>query len=150
MQKIIVWVLILIGVFILSDFLINVGINSTYKDIASKNEHPQIVVYQADATYVNGRIRGLIKNTKEIQDKYLKIEMYSKRDTSLGEGYIEIEPEQEEQAFELLFKATDVASYKIETVNEKNQQENKLEILPKEWTKPEVLLTTAMMFLIFW
>lgn len=150
MQKIIVWVLILIWVFILSDFLINVGINSTYKDIASKNEHPQIVVYQADATYVNGRIRGLIKNTKEIQDKYLKIEMYSKRDTSLGEGYIEIEPEQEEQAFELLFKATDVASYKIETVNEKNQQENKLEILPKEWTKPEVLLTTAMMFLIFW
>lgn len=150
MQKIIIWVLILIGVFIFSDFLINVGINATYKDITRKNENPQIVVYQAEATYVNGRIRGLIKNPKEIQEKYLKVEMYSKRNVSLGVGYIEIEHAQEEQAFEILFKATDVATYKIETVNEKDKIENKLEILPKEWTKPEVLLTTAMMLLIFW
>ena len=149
MQKIIVWVLILIGVFILSDFLINVGINSTYKNIQRQDEHSQIVVYQADATYVNGRIRGLIKNTEEIQDKYLKIELYSKRNVLVGKSYIEIKQEDESQAFELLFKATDVESYKIETVKEK-EPGDEVEILPKEWTKPEVLLATAMMFLIFW
>lgn len=151
MQKIIVWSLILIGVFILSDFLIYVGLNSTYKDIERTDNNSQIIVYQADATYVNGRIRGMIKNTSEIQGKYLKIELYSKRNVSLGKKYIEIENKEnsETQSFELLFKAQDVASYKIETVNEK-EPGTELEIIPKEWTKPEILLMTAMTFLIFW
>lgn len=149
MQKIIVWILMLIGVFILSNFLINVGINSTYKDIQRQDDHAQIVIYQADATYVNGRIRGLIKNTQEIQDKYLKIELYSKRNVLIGKSYIEIQQKEEMQAFELLFKATDVVAYKIETAKEK-EPGDELEILQKEWTKPEVLLTTAMMFLVFW
>lgn len=151
MQKIIVWSLILIGVFILSDFLIYVGLNSTYKDIERTDNNSQIIVYQADATYVNGRIRGMIKNTSEIQGKYLKIELYSKRNVSLGKKYIEIENKEnsETQSFELLFKAKDVASYKIETVNEK-EPGAELEIIPKEWTKPEVMFATALAFLIFW
>lgn len=151
MQKIITWILILVGVFIFSDFLINVGLNSTYKDIQREDENSQIVVYQADATYVNGRIRGIIKNTKQIQDKYLKIELYSKRDVLVGKSYIEIKniENNETQPFELLFKATDVASYKMETVKEK-EPGSEVEVLSKEWTKPEIILTTAMMFLIFW
>lgn len=149
MQKIVVWILILIGVFILSDFLINVGINATYKDIQRQDNLAQVVVYQADATYVNGRIRGLIKNTEEIQDKYLKIELYSKRNVLVGESYVEIKQKDESQAFELLFKATDVESYKVEIVKEKKAGKE-IEVLPKEWTKPEVLFATAMMFLIFW
>jgi len=149
MQKIVVWILILIGVFILSDFLINVGINATYKDIQRQDNLAQVVVYQADATYVNGRIRGLIKNTEEIQDKYLKIELYSKRNVLVGESYVEIKQKDKSQAFELLFKATDVESYKVEIVKEKKAGKE-IEVLPKEWTKPEVLFATAMMFLIFW
>lgn len=152
MQKIIVWSLILIGVFILSDFLIYVGLNSTYKDIVREDNNSEIVVYQAEATYVNGRIRGMIKNTSDIKDKYLKIELYSKRDVLLGRSYIEIQPDTEDsetQPFELLFKAMDVASYQIETVNEK-EPGAELEIIPREWTKPEILLATAFTFLIFW
>ena len=68
-QKIIIWILILVGVWVLSDFLINVGLNSIYKDIQREDKNPQIVVYQADATYVNGRIRGLIKDTDKTQGK---------------------------------------------------------------------------------
>lgn len=150
-QKIIIWISILVGVFVLSDFLIYVGLNSTYKDIVREDNNSQIVVYQADATYVNGRIRGMIKNTSDIKDKYLKIELYSKRDVLLGRSYIEIQDteDSETQPFELLFKATDVASYQIETVNEK-EAGAELEIIPKEWTKPEILLATAFTFLIFW
>lgn len=152
MKKILIWVLILVGIFILSDFLIYVGLNSTYKDIERKDDNSQIVVYQADATYVNGRIRGIVKNTDEIQDdKYLKIELYSKRNVLLGKSYIEIKDVEngETQPFELLFRAKDVATYKIETVNEK-EPGTELEIIPKEWTKAEVLIATAMAFLIFW
>lgn len=151
MQKIIVWIAILIGVFILSDFLISVGLNSTYKDITRIDDNSQIVIYQADATYVNGRIRGMIKNSKEVKEKYLKIELYSKRNVLMGRSYIEIQNNKDEeiQPFELLFKANDVASYNIKTVNEKETGQE-LEIMPREWTKPEILLATAMTFLIFW
>lgn len=149
-QKIITWIAILVGVFILSDFLIYVGLNSTYKDITREDNNSQIVVYQADATYVNGRIRGIIKNTSDIKDKYLKIELYSKRDVLLGKSYIEIkDTDSETQPFELLFRAKDVASCQIETVKEK-EPGTELEIIPKEWTKPEIMLATALTFLIFW
>lgn len=150
MQKIIVWIAILIGIFIFSDFLISVGLNSNYKDIARTDDNSQAVVYQADATYVNGRIRGIIKNPKEVKEKYLEIELYSKRNVLMGRSYIEIQNDDEEtQPFELLFRAKDVASYNITTVNEKKEGQE-LEIIPREWTKPEILLVTAMTFLIFW
>lgn len=151
MKKIIIWILILIGIFILSNFLINVGLNSTYKDIQRKDSNSQIIIYQADATSVNGRIRGIIKNTKETQGKYLKIDLYSRRDVFMGRSYIEIKStnnDESSQPFELLFKANNVSYYKIEIVEEK-ETGSELEILPKEMTKPEIVLATAMMFLIF-
>ena len=151
LQKIAVWTAMLIGTFIFSDFLINVGLNSTYKDIERKDNNSQIVVYQADATYVNGRIRGVIKEVNKIKDKYLKIELYSKRDVLVGRRYIEIgkDSDIEAKSFELLFKANDVSYYKMGTANEK-ELGDEVEIISKELTKPEIILTTAMMFLIFW
>lgn len=151
MKKILIWILILIGVFVLSNFLIYVGLNSTYQDIERKDNKSQIVVYQADATSVNGRIRGIIKEPGQIQAKYLKMELYTKRDVLAGRKYIEIEDGEnnETQPFELLFKANNVAYYKIETVNEK-EEGTELEILPKDLTKSEIILATALTFLIFW
>lgn len=151
MKKIMIWVLILAGVFVLSDFLIYVGINSTYKEIERQDENPQIAVYQADATYVNGRIRGVIKDVGEVQGKYLKIELYTKRHVLVGKSYVEIKDieNSETQPFEVLFKANDVAYYKIDTVKEK-EPGTELEILPKELTRGEVLLATALTFLILW
>lgn len=150
-KKIILWILILVGVYVLSDFLIYVGINSTYKDIQRQDQNSQVVVYQADSTYVNGRIRGMIKDIGEIQGKYLKIELYTKRNVLVGKSYVEIENKEnfETQPFEVLFRANDVAYYKIDTVNEK-EPGGELEILPEEWTRGEVLLATALTFLIFW
>ena len=131
--------------------MIYVGLNSTYKDIERKDNNSQIVVYQADATSVNGRIRGVIKDAKQIQESYLKIELYTERNVLAGRKYIEIEDVEgnETQPFELLFKAKNVAYYTIETANEK-EEGTELEILPKEWTKPEIILATALTFLIFW
>lgn len=152
LQKIVIWILILVGVFILSDFLINVGINSTYKKIERDDDNSQVVVYQADATYVNGRIRGIIRNTEnKIQGKYLKVELYTKRDILVGKSYIEIKDlsEEERQTFEVLFRAKDVASYKVDIVDEK-EPGGELEILPKELTQPEIVLATIFTFLIFW
>ena len=150
MQKIFIYIAILIGIFVLSDFLIYVGINSTYKDIQRQDNNSEISVYQAQATYVNGRIRGIIKDTSNISNKYLEVELYSKRDVLMGRRYIEIQGNEENmQNFEVLFRAKDVKYYKINTVDKK-QEGPELEIIPKELTKPEILVATALTFLIFW
>ena len=150
-RKIIAWIAILVGMFVFSDFLIYVGLNSTYKEVERQDESSQIAVYQADATYVNGRIRGVIKDIGEVQGKYLKIELYTKRHVLVGKSYVEIKDieNSETQPFEVLFKANDVAYYKIDTVKEK-ESGTELEILPKELTRGEVLLATALTFLILW
>ncbi len=151
LQKIAIWISILVGVFILSNFLIEVGLNSTYKDITRQDSNEQIIVYQADATYVNGRVRGLIKDTEKQKGKYVKVELYSKRNVLVGKSYIELKEMQngQEQPFELLFRAKDVATYKMETVNQK-EEGSELEIVPKELTRPEIVLGTIMTLLIFW
>ena len=151
LQKMAIWIAILVGVFLLSDFLINVGMNSTYKNMERKDDNENIVVYQADATYVNGRIRGLIKGNEKEKGNYLKIELYSKRNVMVGKRYIEIKDlkQEETQAFELLFRAKDATSYKAEIVKEK-EPGDELEIIPRELTQPEIVLATIFTFLIFW
>lgn len=63
----------IIGFWILSNFLIEVGLNSNYKGIERKDEVSQVSIYQAEATKVNGRIRGFIKNSRRAK---LKWEIY--------------------------------------------------------------------------
>ena len=149
MKNICLWILMLVGMFILSDFLIAVGLNSTYKDIERKDNNSVISVYQAEATYVNGRIRGIIKDTTNIKNKYIEIELYSKRDNLKGRRYIEINNTDNSQPFEVLFRAEDVKYYKINMVDEK-QEGPELDVIPKDLTKPEIIVATALTFLIFW
>lgn len=151
LQKMAIWIAILVGVFLLSDFLINVGINSAYKNMERKDDNKNIVVYQADATYVNGRIRGLVKGNEKEKGSYLKIELYSKRNVMVGKRYIEIKDlkQEETQAFELLFRAKDATSYKAEIVKEK-EPGDELEIIPRELTQPQIVLSTILTLLIFW
>lgn len=150
LKKIGIWILLLIIFFVFSNFLIAVGLNSNYKDMKRNDNNEKIIIYQADATFVNGRIRGIIQDAKTIEDNYLKVELYTKRNVLVGKKYIPINHDEEgNQPFELLFRAKEADNYKIETVKEKEPGEE-LEILPKEWTKPEILLATAITFLIFW
>jgi len=144
------WVILFM---ILSEFLINVGLNSTYKPIERKDSLEQIEIYQAEATLVNGRIRGIIKNsqTQNISGKYLEINLYSKRDVLLGKQYIKIEElnDNDIQSFEALFKLENVSYYDLKIVEQKDETKE-LVLLPKNLTKSEVILATAITLLIFW
>ena len=58
-----IWVILF---WILSDILIYYGINTTYKTISRRNEiSNQIAINDAEATKVNGRIKGAVTNTEE-------------------------------------------------------------------------------------
>ena len=103
--KYVLWVVIFI---IISEFLINVGLNSTYKKISRKDNIQQVNVYQAEATLANGRMRGTITNSEpeELNGKFVRIDFYSKRDVFLGRRYIEVNnlDKNETMNFEVFFK----------------------------------------------
>ena len=144
------WVVLFI---IFSDFLINVGLNSSYKPIERRDNVSQVNIYQAEATLVNGRIRGLITNseTDNISNKYLEFDFYSERDVYLGKKIININELQpgETQNFEILFKLQDVDYYTVSVLDERPEGEE-IEILLEGWTTGEILLATAVTLLIFW
>ena len=144
------WVIVFI---IFSEFLINVGLNSSYRAIERRDDISQVDIYQADATLVNGRIRGLVTNSgdEDLSGKYLELDFYSERDVFLGRKFIGIGNLQENdvQAFEVLFKLEDVEYYAVSIVAEKPQGEE-IEILPEEWSTTDIIVATAITLLIFW
>lgn len=147
------YVLWIVMFAILSEFLINVGLNSTYKQLERKDNIEQVQIYQSEATIVNGRIRGLITNSSSnnLSGKYLEFDFYSKNDGLLGKKYIQVNDLQDKQtqSIELLFKLKNVVYYNISVVDQKPDDEE-IELLPKDLTKPEVILGTALVLLIFW
>jgi len=154
MKTFLIYALLVVGFAILSEVLINVALNSTYKDIDKRNELPaQINVYQAEASLIDGRIRGFITNSEaeDINGKYIKIDFYSERDVYLGKKYIFIENSTKEtpKNFELLFKLENVKSYEISIVDEKEEGSLEIETLIKELTKPERIVGAAIAILLF-
>ena len=143
-----VWVLAFI---VLSEFLINVGLNSTYRKINRKDNIEQVNIYQAEATLVNGRIRGTITNSEpeELNGKYVRIDFYSKRDVFLGRRYIEVKDlaQNGTMSFEVFFKLQEVGSYEV-VIADKKEPADEIEWIPKDWTKGEIIAATIVTLLI--
>ena len=118
-----IYILMIIAFWIFSDILVNVGINSTYKDMNKIGNVPTgIQVMQMQSTKVNGRIK-LELNSKELSGKYIKIDLYSASGNILGTQYIEIGNinENETKNIETYFKISDIKAYKITVVEEKGE-----------------------------
>ena len=147
--KYVIWIVLF---FIFSEFLINVGLNSSYKDIKRRDETAQVEISQAQATLVNGRMKGPIKNSPDdyLTGKYVRIDFYSKRDVFLGKRYIEINTTEAttEQDFSIYFELEGVTEYEISIVDEK--EEGEIDLLPGEWSTQEIVITTILTLLIFW
>ena len=107
--------------WILSDILINIGINSTYKNIRQRGETPEgIEIVQAQATTVNGRAKIKVNDT-ELSNKFAKIDLYSSTGVNLATQYIELNNIDENKEIETYFKISEVDSYEISVVDEKGQ-----------------------------
>ena len=147
--KYIIWFVLF---FFFSNFIINVGLNFSYKNIERRDSIEQVQIKQAQATLVNGRIKGTIKNSDKdyLTGKYLKIDLYSKRNVLVGKKYIDITTTQNNttQDFSMYFELKDVTSYEVSIVDHK--EEGEIELIPKEMTKPEIIVLTAITLLIFW
>ena len=83
---------------------------------------PQVIVTENKATYVNGYVKGSIKNNTVgiLNNMYLKIDMYSSRDVNLGTKYVKINNlnSNEIQDFEMWYQYTDVDYVELTIVDE--------------------------------
>lgn len=123
MKTFFIYALLIAALWIFSDIVIYLTINGTYKvkEARISVSSPQIVITENKATYVNGIVNGSIKNNTEetLNNMYLKIDMYSKRDVNLGTKYVKINNLQkgEVQEFEMGYKLTDVDYVTISTTD---------------------------------
>lgn len=137
--------------FVFSEIMININLEATYKDIGRKDNIEQVTVYQADATKINGRIKGTINNKNNlIKNNYLRIDLYSERNNFLGSKYIDVSNMREDETrnFEIYFKVQDVKYYEIKFTDEK--EEGELPEMLQDLTKGEVIWGVFLTFLIFW
>lgn len=117
-----IYFILVIAFFIFSQIMIYIAINTTfkYKNIEIKTTLPMQVEVQA--TSINGFAKGkVINNTQnDIQNKYIKIECYSKHDILMGTKYIEIDKlnAKEEKEFEVHFNFNKVDRAVIDIVDE--------------------------------
>ena len=147
-----IWVILF---FFFSNFIISVGLNSSYKKMSSTssvNTPRGVEITEAESTLVNGKIKGKIKYDEEqdIEGKYLRMDFLSKRNNVVGTKYIPITANKENpvQDFSTFFELQDVTSYKTSIVDYKEAGE--IKFIPEEMKKPEIVLLTIMTLLIFW
>lgn len=118
--KYIIWIILF---WILSDFLINVGLKTTYKEMQKIGQIPSgIQVKEIKSTAVNGKI-NLIVNSTSLSGKFIKIDLYSSKDNLLGTQYLDVGEIKENQTKEIdtYFKISDVKKYEISVTNEKGE-----------------------------
>ena len=147
-----IWVILF---FFFSNFIISVGLNSSYKKMSSTssvNTPRGVEITEAESTLVNGKIKGKIKydGEKDIEGKYLRMDFLSKRDNIVGTKYIPITVNKENpiQDFNTYFELQDVTSYKTSIVDHKEVGE--IKFIPDEMRKPEIIVLTILTLLIFW
>ena len=108
MKTFLKYILAIIIFFFFSNFLIYMSLETTYQNIGRKDNLQQVTIYQAQATKVNGRIKGTIYNdaNNKITYRYLKIDLYSERGNLLGTKYIDLLGirENERRNLEVYFK----------------------------------------------
>ena len=152
MKTFLKYALWLILFYIFSNLMIYLNIETTYQNIGRKDNIEQVTVYQAQATKINGRIKGNIYNKAEnkIKNNYLRIDLYSERDNYLGSKYIDVSNmrDNETREFEIYFKVQDVDYYEMKYTDEKGEGE--LPEMLKDLTKEQVFFGTFLTFLIFW
>lgn len=118
-----------------SNLMINVGMNTIYKNMEVKSNLSQVNITDASSTHVDGKIKGTIdlEENSDLIGKYLKVDLYSKRGVLLGTDYVKIEKQGDNryQNIEEYFKYNDVGSYNLSIVDEEQKEKEVAEIMNK-------------------
>lgn len=135
MRVFLCYLLIFVVFFIFSDVMIYFYTKSLYEPMDSYEinvTEPEVTVTLAEATTMNGNIKGTIKNTtnEAIENEYLKFEFFTPRDVNVGVKYLEIDRIEpgEEKRYEMGFRYENATSVEISKATE----EDTLQATPEE------------------
>lgn len=134
------YLLIFVAFLIISNIIINAYITTSYYKITNYDidvKEATVTIMTAKASKDDGYIEGKIyNNTKEeIKNKYMRIELFSGNNVSLGTKFVKIESMYPEEIkdFKIRFTYDNVKSFTIKMYSEeqKNEEEKPAEnILP--------------------
>lgn len=115
-------VLLVVGGFLLTSFLIFIGFNVNYKPMELKAELPNVItIEKAEATKVQARVYGRIRNTEEsdFNGKYIKVSLYNANNENISTEYLKIENlgKDENKLFRATFNAEKAKSYTVDLVD---------------------------------
>lgn len=137
----------LLGFLIFSSFIIYVGLNASYKNISNLIGLPEgVKINLAQATSVNGRILGEVTSTenRNLNGKYLKINIFSKKDELVGTKYLKLENlnNNEPKKFAVYFSIENVKTYTIDVLNDSEEIERESirvkEVFKNTFTSEEI------------
>lgn len=125
MKTFLIYLLIFVGLYVISNFLIDAYIKTSYYNIEKYDidvPNANITILSAKASKDDGHIEGkIVNNTNEkIENQYMKVELFSDNGTNIGTQYIKIEsliPEQL-KTFRIDFTCDYVKSFKISLISE--------------------------------
>lgn len=128
MQTFLTYALIIIGFYFFSNFLIDFGISSSYKDVEQdkikmeqSNNGFEIEVDKANSNRRQAYFTGTVKNNsdKVIEKKYVKVDSYFKGKL-MQEKYLAFENMQpgEERKFKLLYSLGQIDEFRVSYVDE--------------------------------
>lgn len=153
LKTFLIYVLAIAALWIFSDIIIYISINGAYKNIETNiyTNSPEIIVGQSKATYVNGYIKGGIKNNTNdiINNKYLKIDLYSSSNVLLGTKYIKLEEikQNEYREFEMWYKFTNVQKATVTIVDNIDNASSE-EFLSQEASTYMIISALLMLYFI--
>jgi len=123
-KKFWLWLILFILLYLFVDFICFASMKLIYKNLYNYKilvDSPKIEITEAKGTYANGYIKGTLTNNTNsvIENKYIKVDVYSERNVNLGTEYIKIEKLDlaKTMDFEVKYSYTDVASYEIDIVD---------------------------------
>ena len=137
LKKYLIYIIMIAAFWLFSNVVIYLAINGTYAHIETRvyTNSPEITIGQSAATYINGVVKGTIRNNTEetIQNQYVKIDLFSPRDIKLGTKYVKIDHLQPgaSQDFEMWYKFTDVKHVNI-SLTDQIQDATQEEFLSEE------------------
>ena len=116
------YILMAVGICVLTNILVFIGFNLNYKDIESNNNFPeQISIEKAEATSTTGRIYGYVTNLKEnnVNGKYIKVEVYNIDNEKDEVQFLKIDDVKfgEKKMFKVFFKTEDAKYCNINIVD---------------------------------
>lgn len=127
-KKFFIYFLLIVAFFIFSQIMIHVALNTSYEYKSVKIVSQIPITATVEATSINGIAKGKVRNNTEtiLENKYVKIDCYSKHDVLMGTKYVKIDKinANEEKEFEVRFNFNKVDKAVIDIVEEQALTDN--------------------------